>query len=92
MSGPTPAQAKRTVAGCVALSGLIVFVDRVSDADVPAMRVVIGGFLAAGLLSILAEPAPKAATGLAWMLLIGALLGAGEKPIIRIAEMLGGKR
>lgn len=91
MSGPTPAAAKRTVAGCVGLSTLLIFVGRVSEDQLPAMRIVIGAFLSAGLLSIVAEPAPKVASGLAYMLLVGTALGAGEKPIVRVVEILGGK-
>ena len=74
----TPAEAKRWILPAVAVSGVTAAVsDITKERQLPRLRIAIGAFIVAGILSFLADFAPEIAAGLAGTILVGALLLKG---------------
>ena len=88
----TPEQAKRIVIVGMAGTGLVSFVGYVgTKKSLPSSRILAGTFISAVLLSVLAEPAPKVAGGIAATSLVASLFVFGGPAWLTLANVSAGR-
>jgi hypothetical protein len=70
--------ARRTVITTLTLTAVLAVIRNVSNGDVPDVpKLVIGGVFAGVVLTLAAEPAPELAAAIAFLILVGAIVGNG---------------